>query len=235
MRMGNKGWVLALVFLARAGAQGAGAQAGSENLIRNPGFESNQDWWGFDTSFGAATGTISFDDPGAVHEGSKGARIAITEIDGENWHVQLQCPPQFEAVLNSDYHLSFWGRTHSPDGKPVHVAIQDGAPDYTYRTGQSFQLDTTWQQFDVYWTSDVEGLEMLRFNLYLGGDTGTYYFDDFSLTATAPPVSVRRPGPEGIRPVRKGAALPAVGSVDVAGRAIGTGRKRGGAGITFNP
>jgi hypothetical protein len=116
--------MIAMGLLALAGVRPGGAQAAAENLIQNPGFESNQDWWGFDTSFGAATGNIAFDDP---------------------------------------------------------MAIQDG-------------------------------------------DTGTYYFDDFSLTATAAPVGLRNPGPAGGTSMRSAAPLPAV---DAAGRSVRTERSRG--------
>lgn len=233
MKAEKSGLMLAVGLLAMTGVEGAGAQGASENLFQNPGFESNQDWWGFDTTFGTATGTIAFDDPMAVHGGAKGAKIVVTAVDGENWHVQLQCPPQFEAVMNADYHLSFWGRTNSPDGKSVHAAIQDGAPDYTYRSGQDFLLDTTWRQFEVFWTSDKEGLEMLRFNLYVGGDTGTYYFDDFSLTATTPPVGLRNPRQANRTSIRKAAPSTEVAEVDVAGRSVRHGKTRGPSGRRF--
>lgn len=218
--------------LATTGLQRAGAQAAGENLFKNPGFESNQDWWQFDYSFGTATGTIAFDDPMAVHEGSKGAKIQVTAVDAENWHIQLQCPPQFEAVKDVDYTLTFWGRTNSADGKSVHVAIQDGAPNYAYRAGQDYQLDTTWQKIEKVWTSDMEGLEMLRFNIYVGKDTGTYYFDDFSLTAASVPTGLRNPKRAG--GMRLGGAA-AFSGVDAAGRSVRVGNTRGRTGIAFSP
>jgi hypothetical protein len=218
--------------LLAAGIQRAGAQPTSENLFKNPGFESGQDWWQFDYSFGTATGTIAFDDAMAVHEGAKGAKIQVTAVAAENWHIQLQCPPQFEAVKNADYQLSFWGRTNSANGKTVHVAIQDGAPNYAYRAGQDFQLDTAWQKIEKSWTSDVEGLEMLRFNLYLGSDTGTYYFDDFVLTASPAPTGLRNPKPSIRKPPGSTAAVP---GVDAAGRSFRMDRTGMRTGISFSP
>lgn len=224
MKLDKLGLILSIGILATTGLQRAGAQAVGENLFKNPGFESNQDWWGFDFSFGTATGTIALDDPMAIHGGAKGAKVVVTAIDGENWHIQLQCPPQFEAVKDHEYHLSFWGRTNSPDGKSVHVAVQDGAPNFTYRAGQDHRLDTTWQMFEQAWTSDMEGLEMLRFNLYLGSDTGTYYFDDFSLTATPVPSRLRNPKAPSRSLLPSPVALPAV---DAAGRSLKMGKTRG--------
>lgn len=224
------GLTLSIGLLAATAASRVGAQATGENLFKNPGFESNQDWWGFDKSFGTATGTIGFDDPQAIHAGSKGAKIEVTAVDGENWHIQLQCPPQFEAVMNADYQLSFWARTNSADGKSVHVAIQDGAPNYTYRAGEDFRLDTAWKKIEKIWTSDVEGLEMLRFNVYVGSDTGTYYFDDFSLTATAP---------TGLRNSKRSSGIPfknfvTLHGVDAAGRSIPIGKAGGRTTIPFS-
>lgn len=231
MNVNRIGLMISMGFLATAGVQQAGAQAAAENLIKNPGFESNQDWWGFDQSFGTATGTIAFTDPMAVHEGTKGAKILVTAVDGENWHIQLQCPPQFTAVLNSDYQLSFWARTNSADGKSIHVAVQDGAPNYTYRVGQDFRLDTAWQKVEMARTSDVEGLEALRFNIYVGSDTGTYYFDDFSLTATAAPVGLRDPKRATGIPLKNTVSIPVV---DAAGRSVKSGKIRS-PGIVFSP
>jgi carbohydrate binding protein with CBM4/9 domain len=232
MRIEKMALMISMGLLAAAGVQRAGAQAAGENLFKNPGFESNQDWWQFDQSFGTATGTIAFDDPMAVHEGAKGAKIQVTAIDAENWHIQLQCPPQFVAVKDAEYTLTFWGRTPSAEGKSVHVAIQDGAPDYGYRAGQDYGLDTTWQKIEKVWTSDVEGLEMLRFNIYLGKDTGTYYFDDFSLTAASAPIGLRNPKRSVGMPLRNAVTIPAV---DAAGRSVGIGKTRARAGIAFSP
>ncbi|MEO7777150.1 MAG: carbohydrate binding domain-containing protein [Fibrobacteria bacterium] len=220
-RAGKIGLVISIALLATMAVQRAGAQAAGENLFKNPGFESSQDWWQFDHSFGTATGTISFDDPLAVHAGAKGAKLVVTAVDGENWHIQLQCPPQFEAAKDFDYRLSFWGRTNSMDGKTIHVAIQDGAPDYAYRAGQDFRLDTAWQQIEKLWTSDMEGLEMLRFNIYLGSDTGTYYLDDFALTAAPVPTGLRNPQRSSGTSLNKTVAIPVV---DATGRSVGIGR-----------
>lgn len=228
----KSGLLISMGLLVATGIQTAGAQAAGENLFKNPGFESNQDWWQFDFSFGTAAGTIAFDDSMAVHGGAKGAKIQVTAVDGENWHIQLQCPPQFEAAKDLEYQLSFWGRTNSPDGKSIHVAIQDGAPDFAYRTGQNFPLDTAWQKIETKWISDVEGLEMLRFNLYLGSDTGTYYFDDFSLVAV--PVPVKLENPKRSRGMPSGNAV-AIPIVDAVGRSVSMGETGGRGGMVFSP
>jgi hypothetical protein len=232
MSMKKTGLMVSMGFLATAGLQLAVAQDPAVTLFQNPGFEASQNWWGFDQSFGTATGTIAFDDPMAVHEGTKGAKIVVTAVDGENWHIQLQCPPQFTAVLNADYQLSFWARTNSPEGKSIHVAVQDGAPNYTYRSGQDFTLDTAWQKIERTWTSDVEGSEALRFNVYVGKDTGTYYFDHFSLTATAAPVGLRDPKRAGKAPLKSAVSIPVV---DAAGRSVTSGGIRARTGIVFSP
>ncbi len=224
--------MISIGFLATAGLKQAGAQDADANLIQNPGFENGQNWWGFDQSFGTATGTIAFDDPMSVHEGAKGAKIVVTAVDGENWHIQLQCPPQFTAVKDAEYLLTFWARTNTMEGKSIHVAIQDGAPDYTYRSGQDYSLDTTWQKIEKPWVSDVEGLEALRFNIYVGKDTGTYYFDEFSLTAASAPTGLRDAKRASRMPLRNTVSLP---MVDAAGRSVKIGKNRGRTGIVYSP
>ncbi len=151
------------------------------NLFNNPGFESGTDWWGFADSLGdSGSATIDFSSSEAAHSGNNGAKIIVSERSVENWHIQLQTPPNWTAAIGYTYKLTFWARVDS-SSKSVHVAIHDGPPDYEYQGGTDFYLDTAWQQFETQRMSDVEGEGAMRFNIYVGSYTGVYYFDDFEV------------------------------------------------------
>src|SRR5690606_13698046 len=129
----------------------------------------------------------------------------------------------FEAAKETEYQIGFWSRTNSEVGKSIHVAVQDGAPDFAYRMGQDFQLDTAWKKIELSWNSDMEGQEMLRFNIYLGSDTGTYYFDTFSLVAVPIPVGLENPKRSTSIPFRNPVGIP---KFDAAGRSLKAGESR---------
>lgn len=163
----------------------AGATAlHAQNLLSNPGFENtnpNDYWqlWRNDTTIANAA-ALSFPTTGA-HEGNRYAKVEIKIPTAENWHIQLQLPPDWVADSGETYELKFWAKSDSSTS--VHLGIQDG-PDfsYAYRSGQDFSLPTEWTEETLIYTSDRRGSGALRFNLFLGRSMDTYGFDSFSLT-----------------------------------------------------
>jgi hypothetical protein len=174
-----------LITLMLCGAAAVHAQ----NLISNPGFENTNpgDYWQLwkadTTSAATYDAALSFPDTGA-HEGTRYARVEVKAAAPENWHIQLQLPPDWIADSGASYELKFWARSDSSSS--IHLGIQDG-PDnnYTYRSGQDFTLAPEWAEQTLMYTSDRTGNGALRFNLYLGSSQATYGFDAFSLTKQA--------------------------------------------------
>jgi hypothetical protein len=161
----------------------------AQNLLSNPGFENTNpsDYWQLwkadTTSAATYAATITYPDTGA-HEGTRYARVEIKAAAPENWHIQLQLPPDWVADSGASYELKFWARSDSSTS--IHLGIQDG-PDnnYTYRSGQDFVLAPEWAEQTLIYASDRSGNGALRFNLYLGRSQDTYGFDAFSLTKQA--------------------------------------------------
>jgi hypothetical protein len=157
----------------------------AQNLIPNPGFENTNhgDYWQLwkaDTTTAATyDAALTFPDTGA-HEGARYARIEVKAAATENWHIQLQLPPDWVADSGATYELKFWARSDSSTS--IHLGIQDG-PDnsFTYRSGQDFSLSPEWTEQTLVYQSDRQGNGALRFNLYLGRYQDTYGFDSFSL------------------------------------------------------
>jgi hypothetical protein len=159
----------------------------AQNLISNPGFENAtpSDYWQLWKADSATTAAavLTFPDSGA-HGGNKYARVEVTSPAQENWHIQLQLPPDWIADSGATYELKFWARSDSSTG--FHLGIQDG-PDYAYayRSGMDFTVSPEWTEQTLIYTSDRQGSGALRFNLFLGRYKDTYGFDDFSLMKQA--------------------------------------------------
>ena len=156
-----------------------------DNLLTNPGFESGATGWTLyvNSSATTATGTpdaVSSAVAGAARTGTRGMRVSVSGVNGNNWDVQLQPPQTWRAEKGRVYHLTFWGR--SLGSKPLTVAASLGpAGGYTYLDGYAMSLSPAWKSYEVFYKSPATGVDSLRLNLYLGADTGTYHFDDFVL------------------------------------------------------
>lgn len=165
-----------LTLLAVAGAWSAASAA---NLFTNPGFEDGTTGWTvyLNSSRVAATGTAT---AGAGRNGTAGMELKVTTANDTNWHIQLQAPQDWKAEKGKTYKLTFWGKADA--SKSIHLGIGGGpASGYAYIKGFDFGLSTAWKQYEVEYASTATGVDSVRFNLYVGGATGTYTFDDFVL------------------------------------------------------
>jgi len=177
--------------------------AQAQNLLSNPGFENANpgDYWQLwksDTTTAATyDAVLTFPTTGA-HEGTRYARVEVKAAAPENWHIQLQLPPDWVADSGATYELKFWARSDSSTS--IHVGIQDG-PDnnYTYRSGQDCSLSPEWTEQTLVYASDRQGNGALRFNLYLGAHQDTYGFDSFSLEKQAVGIRKDRAGGQAFR------------------------------------
>lgn len=163
----------------------AGASQAQLNLLTNPGFESGKTGW---TLYVNSSAADSVGEPSAVlttpvaaaHSGTKGAQVVVDGRNANNWDIQLQPPQTWNAEKDRVYHLTFWGKALG--SKALTVAAGLGpAGGYKYLDSWGAALTTTWKQYEFFYTSPATGIDSLRLNLYVGGDTGTYMFDDFVL------------------------------------------------------
>lgn len=159
------------------------------NIFSNPGFESGQDWWGFQTPEGSATIDYKSTD---AHSGNYAAHINVLTAAANNYNIQLNTPSNWSAEKGAKYIISFYAKADKD--LSIHVAAQDGPPNYTYRTGSNYTLNSEWKYIEMVYTSDVEGAGALRFNLFVGTTAANYYFDDFNLEIV-PEVELGTPVP----------------------------------------
>jgi hypothetical protein len=162
----------------------------AQNLITNPGFESGGTGWTLWTQSGSpAVAAVTYPTGGA-HGGTRYARVQVTApaaSAAENWHIQFQPPPSWEAIAGATYEMKFWAKSDS--SKPIHVSVQGG--DYAYLTGQSFGLTPDWTEYSISHVAAEGGTSSVRFHVYVAEAVDVYSFDDFTLLKTADPVGVR--------------------------------------------
>jgi hypothetical protein len=158
------------------------ATALGQNLITNPGFESEGAGWTLWTQGGSpAVATVTYPATGA-RSGTRYARVVVTEpaaSAAENWHVQFQPPPNWTAGIGATYEFKFWAKSDSSAN--IHVSVQGG--DYAYLTGSSFGLTPEWAEYSLTHVSEAEGSAAVRFHVYVAESRNAYSFDDFTLTA----------------------------------------------------
>lgn len=162
---------------------GLGTLWAAEVPLDNPGFEDGGSGWNLWTQSGSeAVGEVTYPTGGA-HGGTRYARVEVTSpaaSSGENWHIQFQPPSGWEASIGATYEFKFWAKSDS--SLPIHVSVQGS--DFTYITGQSFALSPEWTEYSITHFSDAEGVNGIRFFVYVAEAVGVYEFDDFSLFET---------------------------------------------------
>lgn len=156
------------------------ATASAANLFSNPGFETSTTGWTLYLQSADSVTATANAVAGAGHNGSAGMQIGVTKVSSQNWHIQLQTPQDWNAIKGKTYKLSFWAKADA--SKSIHLGVGLGpAANYAYLEGTDFGLSTAWKQIELEYTSPATGVDSLRFNIFVGGATGTYTFDDFSL------------------------------------------------------
>jgi len=147
----------------------------SFNYLRNNGFEKGVKYWVHATGY-PARGSLSLDQE-VVHSGDQSLFARVTDPAGNPWDVQLS---QQELVLQGGtaYQARITARSEEPASE-ISAAVIDAS---TYALiGQ--HVFTPGQGWEVYEFSFTAPSEMpAAFNIDLGGHTGSYYFDDLSLT-----------------------------------------------------
>lgn len=166
----KKNYILCFLFLLALGTVEAA------NIFSNPGFESGEDWWGFQVQDGEAT--IDYMSAEA-YEGSQAAHIQVTTPAQNNYQIQLNTPTNWVAEVGVKYKLGFYAK--ADQSLSIHIAAQDGPPGFGYRSGSNYSLNGEWKYVEMIYTSDVAGEGALRFNVFVGETAGNYYFDDFTL------------------------------------------------------
>lgn len=157
-----------------------GDVSGSDQ-IQNGGFEQDSSLVNWQLELHSPATATASRDANKPYAGQYAAYVDVSVVDGTNWHVQWK---QVNLTLKKDsvYTVIFAGR--SDGNRPIFVAIQQNSSPYTFFTGTSFQLTTTWQLFSFSFTSPANSLADTKLAFLLGAEKGHYWFDNVSFGVT---------------------------------------------------
>ena len=148
-------------------------------------------------------GSADLSSTNANHAGSYGFEVTIAEVFEKDYYAMLSLPAFLVTDHERLYQFAFWAKaTGGPAGaaKPrPHVTFQDEDNDYAWISGEHVQLSAFWHKYTVNLVVpyQLRGHNVVT-NIMLGGQAGTYYFDDFEVTNrlfVSPPPSPPLPPP----------------------------------------
>lgn len=163
---------------ALAAAWNVNARTAGPNVARDGDFESNnisQNYIMELHSTATATMSTTSNNP---NTGSYSGQVDVTQVTGTGWHMQFK-QTGGSVDQDSSYVVSFAARADAPKAIALSV-MRDNAP-YTWYTGFTANLTTSWQTFTFTFTAPETNNGNLRLSFGFNNQTGTYYFDDLSM------------------------------------------------------
>ncbi|GAB4428284.1 MAG: hypothetical protein OHK0039_46790 [Bacteroidia bacterium] len=167
-----------------------GTTTGGNEQIAGGGFEQGGSLpasWALEQHNGAAA-TVSID-PANPYSGQYAARIHVTQVTGTDWHLQFKHVGGSIAA-GQRYSLRFAARAAQAADLAVAI-MRDGAP-YTWYTGSSFALGTSWQTYQYTFIAPETNNGEVRISFSFNNQTTQFWLDDVSLAD--PTVSSLLPG-----------------------------------------
>ncbi len=164
---------------------------GAGELLQNRGFEVGNvnAPWSLELHETAQATFVAVN--GGAHTGNFSGRLTVSQVTGTDWHIQLK-NTGFSLQKDSIYVLRFWAKADKNTQFSASV-VRDNAP-YTWYTGSTYSVGTTWKEYTLSFIAPETNSGFGRISLSPLQNTGTFWFDDFSL---APPsVSGVLPGEE---------------------------------------
>ena len=153
----------------------------SANYIQNPSFETvgANPWytpWVIRNDLAATFIQDSVD----KQDGSYSMKVTVTTADAANpFHVQLS-QPGIDLVNGQTTTTSFWAKAST--ARPFEVVLQQSASPFTAYDRQVINLTTSWQRFNISYSSNVSDPNVaLRFNL--AGVVSTVWLDNISVVS----------------------------------------------------
>jgi hypothetical protein len=147
------------------------------NMLDNGSFESPLSGTWYLVLDSAVKASVA-QDPSTHEEGSASAHIAITTIDGTDWHVNLE---QRNRHLQQGfrYDLSFWAKADA--ARQIRVNSQRNSPDWrNYGLSAGVAIGTDWKQYSVTFEAN-ETVDDARIEFYVGAQRGDVWLDDVRL------------------------------------------------------
>lgn len=150
------------------------------NFFENPAFEEDYINWNQNNNNGAtADFTITSSN---TQEGSKSAQVVVTNTGSNPWDIQLQ-RSGITLEAGVEYQLNFWGKSETA-GLVFPVAFVEDQSPYTLYGNTNFTSALNWTPYSYTFTPTVT--DDVLFNIDLGSNAATFYFDNFTFEETTP-------------------------------------------------
>ena len=155
----------------------------SDNLLSNHGFEQDFNYWNVNLSGNMATKYIDKNAPAHL---LKAACVNETQVPVNAWDIQMS---RSDVPLTSGalYTLKFWAKSNPP-GRVITTSFMNSI-NYASYAYQWYLLTNNWAEYTYSFISPVT--QNILMTVDMGAGTGTYCYDNFSLTKPLPlPVSL---------------------------------------------
>ena len=159
----------------------------SQNLITNPGFESNTTGWSLAT-YNSASGSLSRV-TSQSHSGTASGQINIT-ASGAAWEVQFIAAGSNIISLESGktYELKLWAKSNSSRTDALQLRVAQPSPYQTIGGTTTVSTTSSWTEYVHTFTADAN-YSQARITILCGSFVETYYFDDIILQEVAVPTA----------------------------------------------
>ncbi len=146
------------------------------NYLKNSGFEKGTKPWNKTLGYPAkASFTLATE---TAHQGEQSIHVEVEEPGNNAWDIQLS---QGEFMLKGGplYHASFWAKANGNTGQITAAVINSS--NFSVLGSKNITPSTNWTfyEFDLTASSSMDA----AFNMDMGAGTGSYYFDNFTLTS----------------------------------------------------
>ena len=112
--------------------------------------------------------------------GKFSARVDVTNADGTDWHAQWK-QTGLSVTQDTTYNISFAARSDST--RTISVALMRDISPWNWYGGVTIRLTPDWKTFSLNVRAPESLANAVRLSFTVGGQTGSYWFDDIAMTS----------------------------------------------------
>ena len=147
----------------------------SSNLLKNSGFEKGVRYWKSSTGYPVRAQMDLREEES--HGGTHSIHTTITDAGGNPWDVQLT-QPDLDLKGGTTYYAGLMAKSGVP-GNQINAAVINTS-NFALTAQKQISPVENWKLFEFDFTPSQNF--NAAFNVDMGGNTGSYYLDDFILT-----------------------------------------------------
>lgn len=151
--------------------------SGLNEQIKNGGFESGNMNWVLEIH-SPANATFTLDNTNS-YSGSYSGKVVVTNSSGTDWHIQFK-QTTIKLIKDSLYTVSFAMRSDTT--REISVSLMNDNSPWTWYGGKSITVTNKWKIYSFSLRASETNNGHTRLSFALGKTTGTYWFDNVSVT-----------------------------------------------------